>query len=134
MSINLLLTPGTNITKNDKIQTNGSKKTEKPEEKECPSIDQFHFIDPKFGFGGAGEVVTEVAGGTGDDDVRRALGESLVVQRNFNLSPVAGLVADVVAEGYDSIRLFGVVASLRSVHIHRRLRIAAHLLVIPISH
>lgn len=49
MSINLLLTLGTNITKNDKIQTNGSKKTEKPEEKECPSIDQFHFVDPKFG-------------------------------------------------------------------------------------
>ena len=49
MSINLLLTPGTNITKNDKIQTNGSKKTENPEEKECPSIDQFHFVDPKFG-------------------------------------------------------------------------------------
>lgn len=49
MSINLLLTPGTNITKNDKIQTNGSKKTAKPEEMGMPSIDQFHFVDPKFG-------------------------------------------------------------------------------------
>ena len=60
MSINLLLTLGTNITKNDKIQTNGSKKTEKPEkpeEKECPSIDETILVNVEDAVLSSGEIV-----------------------------------------------------------------------------
>lgn len=57
MSINLLLTPGTNITKNDNIQTNGLKKTEKPEEKECPSIDETILVNVEDAVLSSGEIV-----------------------------------------------------------------------------
>lgn len=58
MSINLLLTPGTNITKNDKIQTNGSKKTAKPEEMGMPSIDETILVNVEDAVLSSGEVVT----------------------------------------------------------------------------
>lgn len=55
MSINLLLTPGTNITKNDKIQTNGSKKIE---EMGMPSIDETILVNVEDAVLSSGEVVT----------------------------------------------------------------------------
>ena len=55
MSINLLLTPGTNITKNDNIQTNGSKKNRK---KGMPSIDETILVNVEDAVLSSGEVVT----------------------------------------------------------------------------
>lgn len=66
--------------------------------------------------------------------MRRWLGESPVVERYLYLSPVAGLVADEVAEAYDSRGLGGVVNALRGVHIDRGLRIALHKTVVPVSY
>lgn len=54
MSINLLLTPGTNITKNDKIQTNGSKK---PEERGMSSIDETILVNVEDAVLSSGEIV-----------------------------------------------------------------------------
>lgn len=55
MSINLLLTPGTNITKNDKIQTNGSKKNRR---KGMSSIDETILVNVEDAVLSSGEVVT----------------------------------------------------------------------------
>ena len=54
MSINLLLTPGTNITKNDNIQTNGSKKNRR---KGMSSIDETILVNVEDAVLSSGEIV-----------------------------------------------------------------------------